>query len=73
MTIKENFINTLCDWIDKDYNRKHVAEQLEVIAEEFAIKFGRWVIQNQELENTSSWSEETANYYLNVFKEENKL
>ena len=32
------------------------------------IGFGRWIIANQEFENTSSWSNETAVYHLNKWK-----
>ena len=46
------------------------ADECEKIVDEFAIEFGRWIIQNQEIENTSSWSEDTANYYLKEFKKE---
>jgi hypothetical protein len=39
MTLKEKFENVLHNWIDKDYNRQHVATELETDAEEFAIGF----------------------------------
>ena len=32
------------------------------------ISFGRWIISNQEFENTSSWSKDTAIYHLNKWK-----
>jgi hypothetical protein len=41
--------------------------------DKFAIEFGRWIIQNKEIENTSSWSEDTANYHLKKFKKEKDL
>jgi hypothetical protein len=39
------------------------------VAEDFAIEFGRWIIQNEECTSYSSWSEETAKYYLKKFKD----
>jgi hypothetical protein len=48
-------------------------EETEELRDEFASEFGRWIIQNQEIENTSSWSEDTANYYLKEFKKEKGL
>jgi hypothetical protein len=44
MTPKEKFENVLHNWIDKDYNRQHVATELETYAEEFAIEFGQWLL-----------------------------
>ena len=32
------------------------------------ISFGRWIISNQEFENTSFWSKDTAIYHLNKWK-----
>jgi hypothetical protein len=48
-------------------------KETEELRDEFASEFGRWIIQNQEIENTSSWSEDTANYYLKEFKKEKGL
>lgn len=42
MTLKEKFENVLHNWIDKDYDRQHVARVLEIDADEFAIGFSEW-------------------------------
>jgi len=44
MTLKEKFENVLHNWIDKDYNRQHVANECEKVAEDFAIGFAEWAI-----------------------------
>ena len=46
MTLKEKFENVLHNWIDEDYNRQHVAEELEIDADEFAIGFAQWCSEN---------------------------
>lgn len=43
MTLKENFINTLHNWIEKDYDREHVAELLEIDSDDYAIEFAEWL------------------------------
>jgi hypothetical protein len=47
MTLKEKFENVLHNWIDKDYNRQHVATELETDADEFAINFANWCIESE--------------------------
>lgn len=71
MTLKEKFLEIAKDGTTLTFENE--AEQCEKIADKFAIEFGRWIIQNQEIENTSSWSEDTANYYLKEFKKEKGL
>jgi len=44
MKLKEKFENVLHNWIDEDYNRQHVAEELEIDADEFAIGFAKWCL-----------------------------
>ena len=39
MTLKEKFENVLHNWIDKDYNRLHVANELEIDSDDYAIGF----------------------------------
>ena len=46
MTLKEKFENVLHNWIDKDYNRQHVANELEIDSDEFAIEFAEWLQEN---------------------------
>ena len=36
MTLKEKLKNILIDWIEKDYNREHVAEVIEIYADEYS-------------------------------------
>jgi hypothetical protein len=43
MTLKEKFENVLHNWIDEDYNRQHVAEELEIDADEYAVGFADWI------------------------------
>jgi hypothetical protein len=43
MTLKEKFENVLHNWINKDYDRQHVANELEIDADEFAIGFAEWL------------------------------
>jgi hypothetical protein len=38
MTLKEKFENVMHNWIDKDYDRQHVASELEIDANEFAVE-----------------------------------
>lgn len=46
MTLEEKFENVLHNWIDKDYNRQYVADELGT--EEFAIGFAEWVLKNYD-------------------------
>jgi hypothetical protein len=81
MTLKEKFLpkmycfmgsGMLSNSYDENVANSN-ADECEKIVDEFAIEFGRWIIQNQEIENTSSWSEDTANFYLKKFKKEKGL
>lgn len=47
MTLEEKFENILHNWIDKDYNRQHVADELGTEAEEFAIGFAEWLMKTR--------------------------
>lgn len=74
MTLKKNFFeNIIINKVFYNNDCDMLSVVCEKIADDYAIEFGRWIIQNQELENTSSWSEDTANYYLKEFKKEKGL
>lgn len=59
MTLKDKFENILHNWIDKDYDRQNVANELEIDADDFAIGFAEWMLGDD------SWrvSEETLENY----------
>lgn len=79
--------NMITDWLKENGNPEIEIQVLNEVVDklveerdtllkqrdEFAIEFARWIIQNQEIENTSSWSENTAKYYLEQFKKEKGL
>ena len=71
MTLKEKFENVLHNWIDEDYNRQHVAEELEIDADEYAIGFADWIRvcklkgRPYDFENTKE--------LLKIYKEEKDL
>lgn len=67
MTLKEKFENVLHNWIDEDYNRQHVAEELEIDAEDFAIGFAEWCL-NYIPENII-----TSKQLLEIYKKEKGL
>ena len=64
MTLKEKFENILHNWIDKDYNRQYVANELETDADEFAIGFAEWVKTKPRYSNKES---------LEIYKKEKGL
>jgi hypothetical protein len=50
MTLKEKFKNILIDWIDEYYNREHIAEVIEIDADDYAIEFANWLFNiNKEV------------------------
>jgi len=50
MTLKQKFKNILIDWIDEYYNREHVAEVIEIDADDYAIEFANWLFNiNKEV------------------------
>lgn len=62
MTLKEKFKNILIDWIDEYYNREHVAEIIEIDADNYAIEFAEWLMDGHVSKLT-----------LNEFKKEKGL
>lgn len=54
MTLEEKFENVLHNWIDKDYNRQHIADELGTEAEDFAIGFAEWLLIHYDKDNTPS-------------------
>jgi hypothetical protein len=50
------------------FNKAMELNKDKVFALKDMISFGRWIISNQEFENTSSWSKDTAMYQLNNWK-----
>lgn len=76
MTLKEKFINTLHNWIEKDYNREHVAKLLEIDSDDYAIEFAEWLRYNC-VESDYGW-QNYGKYYsdkeiVKLFKEEKGL
>ena len=50
MTLKEKFKNILINWIDEYYNREHIAEVIEIDADDYAIEFSNWLFNiNKEV------------------------
>jgi hypothetical protein len=70
MTLEENFENILHNWIDKDYDRQHVAKELGIDADKFTIKFYHWMLKNDTAENAERFFHYTDQDMLNVFKQE---
>ena len=69
MTLKEKFENVLHDWIDKDYNKKHVSNELEIDADKFAIGFAEWICEKAEV----PYIKGTMNGTLEIYKKEKGL
>jgi len=69
MTLKEKFENVLHNWIDKDYNRQHVANECEKVAEDFAIGFAEWINFNFKL----AFSNKAFKELLEIYKKEKEL
>ena len=79
MTLQEKFKQ----WLDTDPRLQIREVQLEVIAEEFAIKFAEWCDNNYfRMGNTSFWSESmdwdnddkfTTKELLEIYKKEKQL
>jgi hypothetical protein len=67
MTLKEKFENVLHNWIDKDYNRQHVANELEIDTKEFAIGFAKWIDKLQDI------NYKTHEQLLEIYKKEKGL
>jgi hypothetical protein len=71
MKLKEKFENFLHNWIDEDYNRQHVAEVLEIDADDFAIGFAMSISTHCYCElgnDTRSYQE-----LLEIYKKEKGL
>jgi hypothetical protein len=83
MKLKEKFENVLHNWIDEDYNRQHVAEELEIDADDFAIGFAEWFTNEQSPYSIVSGNQEkrfsdfrkkyTAKELLEIYKKEKGL
>jgi hypothetical protein len=84
MTLKEKFENILHNWIEKDYNRQNVANELQINADKFAIGFGKWVSHNDwvYLPSKDYWVNEeqeeleqklTSQQLLEIYKKEKGL
>ena len=69
MTLKEKFENVMHNWINEDYDRKHVASELEIDADEFAIGFAEWLNFNFKLD----FSDKAFEELLVVYKKEKGL
>ena len=65
MTLKEKFEYVLHNWIDKDYNRLHVANELEIDSDDYAIGFLKWYVQE--------YSQNEIEYLLEEYKKEKGL
>jgi hypothetical protein len=68
MKLKEKFENVLHNWIDEDYNRQHVAEELETDAEEFAIGFAEWISYRYKYLDNKGWFATTYHLEMGIFK-----
>jgi hypothetical protein len=73
MTIKEKFENVLHNWIDEDYNRQHVAEELEIDADEFAIGFAEWLSYRYKYLDNKGWFATTYHLEMGIFKKSEEL
>ena len=72
MTLKEKFENVLHNWINKDYDRQHVANELEIDADEFAIGFAQWIKdEGREIELLKG--SRTPTELLEIYKKEKGL
>jgi hypothetical protein len=72
MTLKEKFKNILIDWIDEYYNREHIAEVIEIDADNYAIDFLEWC-ENKNVFSPSVIHKPTYNKLLIQFKKEKGL
>jgi hypothetical protein len=86
MTLKEKLKNILIDWIEKDYNRKHISEIIEIYADEYAIEFADWLHNGRFNQYGSHWTNPkipkdskgdwvffTSKQLLEIFKKEKQL
>jgi endonuclease III len=77
MTLKEKFKNILIDWIDEYYNREHIAEVIEIDADNYAIEFAEWLDTLIDkfgfLEYKRNYINKTKKELLEIFKKEKGL
>ncbi len=65
MTLKEKFKQ----WLDTNPREQIREVQLEIIAEEFAMSFGRWICEKAEVPYIKGKMDST----LEIYKKENNL
>ena len=68
MTLKEKFKNILIDWIDEYYNREHIAEVIEIDADDYAIEFAKWCFEKYNIISCYDMEE-----LLKIYKKEKGL
>ena len=69
MTLKEKFKQ----WLDTDPRVQIREVQLEVIADEFAIEFGKWIINDAFAYNTYLYTIQDLKELLEIYKKEKGL
>ena len=65
--IKEKYLDSFDEGGHTEMDCEKTASKSAQITKDIAIEFGRWVIANPELGNTSAMSRETAEYYFKEF------
>jgi hypothetical protein len=71
MTLKEKFENILHNWIEKDYNRQNVANELQINADDFAIGFLNWGT-TYKANDKNNW-QLTSQQLLEMYKKKQNL
>lgn len=66
MKLKEKFENVLINCIDNMYDRGHTARECEIIADNYAEEFGKWLRENDDGSLLMS-------HLLEIFYNEKKL
>lgn len=73
MTLKEKFKNILIDWIDEYYDREHIAEVIEIDADDYAIEFAEWYLNLSKSDDWEKFDNNTNKQLLEIFKIEKRL
>ena len=73
MTLKEKFENIIHNYIGSEWDRRDVSTNLVTDADEFAIEFHRWMLNNDTQENAEKWFHYADEDMLNAFKTEKGL
>ena len=73
MELKEQIENILIDWIDKDYNREHVANLIEIELNKKSTDFAEWVSYKYKFLKNKGWFGTSFQLEMGIFKTSEEL